>query len=310
MLVDTPPREIASNLWMLGTAQYPLYLFRGQQCCTIFEGGTGAMGPVLREQLKQIGVECDAVGQVVVTHAHPDHVMAVPLFREMFPRVSVLASEAASQTLSAEKAISFFVKMDDALTDSLIDNGVIKDEHRRPPMAEAQIAVDRILKDGDTIEVDDDTAFQVLETPGHSDCSLSFYEPKSKVLIISDATGYFLPQEKYWWPNYFTGYGPYVESIERLASLNADVLCLSHNAVVQGAEDVADYFQGTLDATRQYHERIVGEAKAGKTPREIAATLGEEVYQKTPLFPVQFFQKNCGLLVKLSLAHEGIGVEK
>jgi glyoxylase-like metal-dependent hydrolase (beta-lactamase superfamily II) len=228
----------------------------------------------------------------------------------MFSGVSVLASESASKTLSVEKAVSFFVKMDDALTTSLIDNGFINDEHRRPPMTESHIAVDRILKDGDTIEVDEGVAFQVLETPGHSDCSLSFYEPNSKVLIISDATGYYLPQANYWWPNYFTGYGAYVDSIERLASVGADVLCLSHNAVVQGADDVAAYFQGTLDATRQYHDRIMGETKAGKSTREIAQTLGEEVYQKTPFFPVDFFQKNCGLLVKLSLAHEGIGKEK
>ena len=87
MLVETPPCEIASNLWMLGTRQYPLYLYRGQQYDTIFESGTGAMGPVLREQLATLGNDGDSVKQVIVTHAHPDHVMAVPLFRDMFPRL-------------------------------------------------------------------------------------------------------------------------------------------------------------------------------------------------------------------------------
>lgn len=310
MLVETPPREIADNLWMLGTTQYPLYLFRGQKYGTIFEGGTGAMGPVLREQMQTLGIDGDSVKQVVVTHAHPDHVMAVPLFRDLFPEVSVLASESASKTLSAEKAISFFVKMDDALTASLIGNGVIQDEYRRPPMTDSHIAVDRILRAGDTIEVDEGVVFQVLETPGHSECSLSFHEPNGKVLIISDATGYYLPQEQYWWPNYFSGYGAYVDSIECLANKGAEVLCLSHNAVIQGASDVAAYFRNSLDATRQYHDRIINETKAGKTTREIAHTLGEEVFQKTPLFPVEFFQKNCGLLAKLSLAHEGIREEK
>jgi len=295
---------------MLGTTQYPMYLFKGEQAGTIFEGGTGSMGPVLREQLQSLGIDGDYMKQIVVTHAHPDHVMAVPLFREMFPGVAVLASEHASKTLGAEKAVSFFCKMDDALTNSLISSGLITDEQRRAPMNENLIPVDGVLKEGDKVEVDEGVAFQVFETPGHSECSLSFYEPDNRVLIISDATGYYLPQANFWWPNYFSGYGTYVATIERLAEMGADVLCLSHNAVIQGADDVATYFRETLDATRKYHERIVNETQAGKTVREIAQTLGEDVYQKTPLLPVDFFQKNCALLVKLSLTHEGIGKEK
>ena len=123
---------------------------------------------------------------------------------------------------------------------------------------------------------------------------------------VSDATGYYLPQDHSWWPNYFSGYADYVRSIERLAGLGAEVLCLSHNGVIEGADDVADYFRDALAATRQYHDRIVAEAKAGKPARQIAEALGTEIHAKAPLLPLDFFQKNCGLLVKLSLKHEGI----
>jgi glyoxylase-like metal-dependent hydrolase (beta-lactamase superfamily II) len=310
MLVKDPPREIVNDLWMLGTNPYPLYLSKGIESGTIFEGGTGAMGFVVRDQLQTLGIGADFVTQVVLTHAHPDHVMAVPLLREMFPSATVLASEAASKTLRNEKAIASFCQMDDTVTDWLIGKGLITDDCRRPPVPENEITVDRLLKEGNTVDVDEGISFQVIETPGHSECSLSFFEPNAKVLIISDATGYYLPDDDVWWPNYFSGYGPYVASIEKLAQVGAGVLCLSHNAVIQGADDVAAYFRNTLDATRRYHERIVAGSEAGKTVREIAETLGEEVYEKTKQFPVEFFQKNCGLLAKLSLAHEGIGGER
>jgi len=84
------------------------------------------------------------------------------------------------------------------------------------------------------------------------------------------------------------------------------VLCLSHNAVIRGADDVRDYFRRALEVTRAYHERIVADTKAGKSAEEIAAALGAEVYQKTQLMPADFFVKNCGLLVKMSLKHAGI----
>ena len=55
-------------------------------------------------------------------------------------------------------------------------------------------------------------------------------------------------------------------------------------------------FGDALAATQEYHQRIVAEAKAGKPARQIAEDLGAEIYAKTPFLPLDFFQKNCGLL--------------
>ena len=310
MLVKNPPAQLTDKLRMLGAAPYPVYLYRGERGATIFEGGIGSVGPLLLEQLDKLEIDRDSIGQAVVTHAHPDHVMAVPLFRQAFPNVSVLASKTAAATLSVEKAVAFFENMDGALCGAMAAAGVIADEHRPKPLAEKQITVDRVIAEGDSVEVDEGIAFQVLETPGHSDCSLSFYEPAGKILVISDATGYYMPEPDEWWPNYFSGYEPYVASMRRLAALEAEVLCLSHNAAVKGAEAVRDYFDRVIVATEAYHRRIVDEVKAGKPPRELAGELGAEIHKKTGLLPLDFFQKNCGLLVKLSLKHEGIEPQK
>ena len=92
MLVTGPPREIVDGLTMLGTDEYPIYLFRDGDQAVIFEGGTGAMGPLLKEQVTDLDLDPAMVKQAIITHAHPDHVMAVPMFRELFPEVSVAAS--------------------------------------------------------------------------------------------------------------------------------------------------------------------------------------------------------------------------
>jgi glyoxylase-like metal-dependent hydrolase (beta-lactamase superfamily II) len=310
MLIKDPPAAIAPRLWMLGTNEYPLFLFKGEREGTIFEGGVGAMGPLVLEQLRGMGIGRDFVKQVVITHAHPDHVMAVPMLREAFPGVAVLASEAAAGTLAAAKAIAFFRQVDDTLTGSLARAGRNTEAHRPAPLAQDRIAVDRLIREGDTVSVDEGVAFRVLETPGHSECSLSFHEPGAGVLVISDATGYYLPGPDFWWPNYFTGYEAYMNSIRRLAALGAEVLCLSHNAAIAGAPAVRAYFDGALAATRQYHERIVSEAGAGRSAREIAGQLGSEVYARTQLLPLDFFQKNCGLLVKQSLRYAGLEPDK
>lgn len=309
MRIKDPPVQITDNLLMFGSNEYPIYLFKGEREAAVFEGGTGAMGPLLREQLERLGISRDLVTQAIIPHAHPDHVMAIPLFREMFPGIIVAASETAAKTLSVEKAIAYFCQVDDALTGSLLKAGIISEQHRPKPLAEKQIAVDRLLAEGDTITVEE-IALQVLETPGHSECSLSFHEPGEGILLISDAAPYYLPEHDCWWPDYFAGYGVYLDSLKRLAGLGAEILCLGHNGVIKGSEEVASYFGKVTSAAQQYHKRVIEETQAGKSVRQLAEQLGSEVYEKTQLLPVEFFQKNCGLLVKQSLKHEGITPNK
>jgi glyoxylase-like metal-dependent hydrolase (beta-lactamase superfamily II) len=301
MFVKEPPVEVGGNVWMLGTMAYPVYLVRGQGEGAIIEGGISALKPILAEQLGGLGVGPDFVRQLVITHAHPDHVMAVPILRQMFPGASVVASAPAAATLGVDKAVAFFRQIDTALTGALHQAGQIA-EASPPPDMENRVAVERVVRDGDTISLGG-SSWTVLETPGHSDCSISLHDPAEGVLVISDATGYFLPSQDGWWPNYFTDYAAYLRSMERLAALDAEFLCLSHNGAVKGREAIREYFAGAIEATRKYHQRIVDETKAGKPTRQLAEELGAEIHRLTPVLPVDFFQKNCGLLVKQSLKY-------
>ncbi len=103
--------------------------------------------------------------------------MAIPLLAGDVSRASsVVASAAAAATLASEKAIAFFRQIDAALTDVA---GQIAARSPTtpapPPLAENRIAVDRVVREGDVIAVDD-IAWTVLETPGHSDCSISLHD--------------------------------------------------------------------------------------------------------------------------------------
>ena len=196
MLKQNPPVEVGDRLWMLGTAAYPLYLVRGQNEGAIIEGGVSAVGLCSAANSPIWASSPDFVRQIVVTHAHPDHVMAIPLLREMFPGATVAASTVAAATLGTEKAVAFFRQVDAALTAALVQEEVITDQPSLPPQGENRIAVDRVLHEGDAIAVED-MAWTVLETPGHSDCSISLHDPARRLLVISDATGYYMPESNY-----------------------------------------------------------------------------------------------------------------
>ena len=305
MDITNTPVAINDHLLMLGTSDYPIYLVKDGNEAAVFEGGVGACGPVLEGQLAQFGIARASVKQIIVTHGHPDHVMAVPAFRKMFPGAQVLASQMAAATMANEKAIGFFGKIDQALTAWLLAKGAITEGQKPQALAEPKIAVDRVLKEGDTVTVGS-LKFNVMATPGHSDCSLSFFEPARKIAIVADVTGFYMPATKTWWALYFTDYAAYMNSNRRLASLGAEVVCLAHNAVITGADEVKKYFQGAMASAESYHKRIVDAVKAGKDARALAGELGMEIHAVTGSLPLDFFQKNCSLLIKNSLKHEGI----
>ena len=309
MIMTHPPVAITDNLLLLGTTDYPIYLVKDGGEAAVVEGGVGACGPVLEEQLAKFGVAAASVRQIVVTHGHPDHVMAVPAFRKMFPGAQVLASQIAAATMSNEKAVGFFAKIDGALTAWLLGKGAITESHKPQPLTELKMPVDRVLKEGDVITVGG-LKFDVMATPGHSDCSLSFFEPVRKIAIVADVTGFYMPATETWWPMYFSDYAACMNSNRRLAALGAEVVCLAHNAVITGADEVKKYFEGAIASAEAYHKRIVDAVKGGKDPRALAGELGIEIHAVTGSLPVDFFQKNCSLLVKNSLKHEGINVEK
>jgi len=309
MWIKQPPSQVADDLWMLGTYEYPLYLAGSGSARVLFEGGTGPMGALVCEQLDKLEIPLESIDRVVVPHAHPDHVMAVPELRRRIQGIKVLASPAAAATLKVDKAIGFFCKIDEAITAGLIHHRQVEQRHRPAPLDEATIGVDVELKEGDRIETGA-LAFEVLETPGHSDCSLSFFEPGRGILLVSDAVGYYMHGHDYWWPDYFADYRSYLDSIDRLLGLGAETLCLGHHGVIQGKDEVYAFLQQAREATEQYHGRIVAAARSGRGVREIAEELGSEVFEKTPgWLPLEFFQKNCNLLVKQSLKHEGIAPE-
>lgn len=54
MLIQEPPVEVVSGLWMLGTPQYPVYLFKSGHEGTLIEGGIRAIGSVLAQQFEQL----------------------------------------------------------------------------------------------------------------------------------------------------------------------------------------------------------------------------------------------------------------
>jgi glyoxylase-like metal-dependent hydrolase (beta-lactamase superfamily II) len=96
-----------------------------------------------------------------------------------------------------------------------------------PDAADLEGGADRLLADGEILDLGGGLRFTVIATPGHSPGMACLYEPERKVLVVSDAVqGYGPPGAGL--PLYFHSGRQYRASLERLAVLDVEVLVLGH----------------------------------------------------------------------------------
>lgn len=113
--------------------------------CAIFD--PGASTQKILDMIKESGME---VKYIILTHCHFDHVMAAPFVQEATGAELMIHHEDAAY-----------------LTPEHVSRkGYIREEYRAP-------RIDRLLGDGDTIELGDIT-MRVMNTPGHTRGSCVF----------------------------------------------------------------------------------------------------------------------------------------
>jgi glyoxylase-like metal-dependent hydrolase (beta-lactamase superfamily II) len=80
-------------------------LYRGGEAVLIDTGVSGSTGSI-GEALGEIGLGWDVVGQVILTHKHPDHVGSLPQVAEQTPGAPLYAGAADAPLISAPVAVT------------------------------------------------------------------------------------------------------------------------------------------------------------------------------------------------------------
>ena len=124
--------------------------------------------------------------------------------------------------------------------------------------------VDRVLEDGDSIDLGDDIRLQVFHTPGHTAGSACFYWESAQVLFSGDAVGGCGARAN-GYPLYSYA-ADYRRSLERLLELPIEYLMQAHryrwsgadNPAVRQAGDVRRTLEDSLGVWRTLDEGVRG----------------------------------------------------
>lgn len=144
------------------------YILLGEKICLI-DAGVRVTAPLLQDYLRQIGRSPNEISIVLLTHAHPDHIGGC-----------LAIKNTSSAFFCAHPADKPWIE------------DVEKQYRERPvlnffELVGGPVRVTRELKEGNTVSWEKGKTIKVLETPGHSLGSISFFFEEERALFTGDA---------------------------------------------------------------------------------------------------------------------------
>jgi glyoxylase-like metal-dependent hydrolase (beta-lactamase superfamily II) len=265
---------VKKQFYILGSSTFPIHLLDGAKA-VVFDAGVGCMGKIYAEAIRSV-IGTREPGILFLTHMHWDHCGAVAYLKKAFPSMQIAASQKAAEILKRRRVIELIGRLNKDIRPTIanlpgIDSSRLIDEPFQ------LFGIDIILEDGQTIELDGDTAVEVLATPGHTMDHLSYYIPGEEVLIAAEASG-CLDSMGNIVTEFLADYDAYLISLKRLSSLPVDVLCQGHRIVFVGKDESGSYFNRAINDAVDFKNRVYEllESEAGSIDRAVKQIKAEK----------------------------------
>lgn len=264
MWIQTPG-AVNDRLMLLGARDSIVYLVKGDRHMLIGGGGMWIV-PELERQIREYRIDVDRIQYLAIGHTHYDHCSAVPYLQRRYPHLQVLASSQAARVYTMEKALRNIRTFSHQ---AMQDMGLPL-QFEGVSLEFDKIEVARALQDGDRVHLGSSLSLDVFETPGHSRCSMTLYEPQQKWLFPSDSMAIPVGDGDRFMCTASDSFLVYLNSLKKLASLETQ-LCAWEHFGVKTEEDARDIVtrvaRFTLDYKRRLVEHVRQTGDAEKTAR-------------------------------------------
>lgn len=198
-----------------------VYLINGNGALALVDSGCGESFPQIVENIRLCGFDPSQLEFILLTHAHIDHVGGAPRFRKEF----------GSKIIVHQVDAPALERGDERMTAASIYG-----------MKLEPFSLDWVISEDEESLSLGDLKLNLLHTPGHTPGSLSLYfdHGGTRVLFGQDIHGPFHPA-------FGSNIQEWQSSMQKLLSLDADVLCEGHFGVIKPAQTVRDFITGYLE---------------------------------------------------------------
>lgn len=200
-----------------------VYLTIDEDGLSLIDASIPPAADKILEQLQQAGHKPADLKRILITHAHPDHVGAIPkLVAET--GAEVIVSEGERAALEGEIPIPSAP-------------GFIK-----PPKTVLEdMKADRIIKYGETVP-ESLGGLVAIATPGHAPGHTSFWQPDRKIMFIGDVI-FNAPRMRMPYSFLTVDMAQNIRSVKNVVDLEPQVACFGHGKpLTQNTADILSKF--------------------------------------------------------------------
>ena len=232
-----------------------LYLVRGARLALIDSGAGDSPTLAVEPALRELGLQFSDLDYLLNTHGHADHAGGNGELKAAAPQVQIGVHPADRYLLAGPEAHMHSDSDSSAIMRLMGRQDLLQEREavlRR--VIGRSAGVDRELLDGDVVDLGDDVRLTVVHTPGHTGGSVCFFWEAAGTVFSGDAV------QGHGWR---AGNAPiyhelvYVDSLNRIDELGADVLCMGHtfgwngvsNAPVRRGAAVKQTLQASREAS-------------------------------------------------------------
>lgn len=225
-------KKITDRVWTFtGLRVGRVYLVEESDGYTLIDASLPNADKTILAEMTAAGLEVSQIKRLLITHAHPDHVGAVPALK---------ATTDAEVIVPAGERAAFDGEIPIPRVSGLL---------KPPKTILKDMKADRTLEDGDFVE-----SLQAVATPGHAPGHMSYWHPEKQILFTGDVIFHTRKMRLPYKP-LTVDMAENVRSIGRIATtLQPIILCFGHGTpITENATQQLRTFAQRVGAIEKRH---------------------------------------------------------